>query len=104
MALRRASTFVDPAQPGVAVEWEGNWRTLEPSWKVDIGFKNYGDAWNTLDFTRMLRNTAIIAGIGMAGTVIASTFVAYGLSRFRIPGKKLILATLGARLHSAAIA
>ena len=30
----------------------------------------------------------------MAGTVISSVLVAYGLSRFTIPGEKLILASL----------
>ena len=43
---------------------------------------------------RLIWNTFVIAGIGMAGTIISSTLVAYGLSRFRIPYKNLILASL----------
>ena len=42
----------------------------------------------------MFRNTAIIAGLGMAGTVISSVLVAYGLTRFAIPGKWLIMLSL----------
>ena len=51
----------------------------------------------------MLRNTFIIAGLGMAGTIISSTFVAYGLSRFRIPYKGLILAIAAGDDHPAAL-
>ena len=91
---RKQSTFVDPSAPTVDVVWQGNWRTLTPTEKFDPHTKNFGDAWNVLNFGQMLRNTAIIAGFGMAGTVIASTLIAYGLSRFRIPLKKLILGSL----------
>ena len=36
----------------------------------------------------------VIAGLGMAGTVISSVLVAYGLSRFNVPFEKLIMASL----------
>lgn len=91
---RKQSTFVDPDSPAAEIVWEGNWRTLKATEEFDPKFQNFGDAWDTLDFGRLLRNTAIIAGFGMAGTIIASTLVAYGLSRFRIPYKKLILGSL----------
>lgn len=91
---REASTFIDPDDPTVPIEWDGRWRTLEPALVFDPTLENFPDAWNALDFLLVLRNTGIIAGIGMAGTVIASTLVAYGLSRFRMPFKKLILSSL----------
>jgi multiple sugar transport system permease protein len=91
---RQVSVFVDPDEPGVEIEWEGNWRTLPQDFEIDPQFDNFGDAWEALDYPLLLRNTAIIAGFGMAGTVIASTFVAYGLARFRMPGKRLIIASL----------
>ena len=93
---RKASVFVDPAKPKEEIRWVGNWRLLKTDDHLDIGFSNFPAAWRgpSPEFPTLLRNTALIAGIGMAGTVVASTFVAYGLSRFRIPGKKLILASL----------
>jgi multiple sugar transport system permease protein len=42
----------------------------------------------------LLRNTVAIAVIGMVGTLVASTLVAYGLSRFQIPFKKTIFFVL----------
>ncbi len=91
---REASTFIDPAEPTVPIEWEGRWRTLEPALVFDPTLENFPEAWDALDFLLVLRNTGIIAGLGMAGTVMASTLVAYGLSRFRMPAKKFILSSL----------
>jgi multiple sugar transport system permease protein len=78
----------------VPIEWEGAWRTLNRGLELDPTTANFGRAWSILNFPRLLRNTAIIAGVGMAGTVISSTLVAYGLSRFRLPLKGLILGSL----------
>jgi multiple sugar transport system permease protein len=91
---RQSSTFVDPDEPGVLIEWTGSWRTLQRDLELDPSTENFSRAWGILNFPRLLRNTAIIAGLGMAGTVISSTLVAYGLSRFRIPWKGLLLGSL----------
>lgn len=93
---RQESIFVDPDDPDTEIVWEGNWRGLEPSYSFDPSFDNYPDAWNstTPKMGRMLWNTFLIAGVGMAGTIVSSTLVAYGLSRFRIPYKNWILASL----------
>ena len=45
-------------------------------------------------FPSLLFNTGVIAGLGMAGTLISSVLVAYGLSRFNVPFEKLIMASL----------
>ena len=95
---RERSVFVDPAAQTVPIEWEGRWRTLDPVTVLDPTFGNFGDAWEALDFLQVLFNTGVIAGFGMAGTVIASTLVAYGLSRFYIPGKRVIMASLVATI------
>jgi multiple sugar transport system permease protein len=107
---RQESIFVDPNEPDVEIAWEGNWRGLEPVWKsgvlggvldpitgpIDPKFHNFKDAWEstTPNMGRMILNTFLIAGIGMGGTIISSTLVAYGLSRFRLPYKNLILGSL----------
>lgn len=95
---RESSVFIDPADTSQLVEWDGRWRTLDRSLVLDPEYGNFSDAWGALDFVRAMRNTGLIAGIGMAGTVIASTLVAYGLSRFRMPGKRLILGSLVATI------
>ena len=91
---REASVFADPDEPSERIEWVGRWRTLQPSYELDPQWDNFQIVADSLDLRRLLINTGIIAGLGMAGTVVSSVLVAYGLSRFRIPGEKLILASL----------
>ncbi len=93
---RKASTFVDPADLDTEIRWEGNWRGLDPNYSLDVTWSNFGDAKNQTSppMFRLMMNTFLIAGIGMTGTIISSTLVAYGLSRFRIPYKNLILGSL----------
>jgi multiple sugar transport system permease protein len=95
---REASGFVDPDEPDVLIEWEGRWRTLEPATTLDPHWENFSTVAETLDLPRLLFNTGVIAGLGMAGTVISSVLVAYGLSRFDVPFEKLILASLVAAI------
>ncbi|MDY7102413.1 MAG: carbohydrate ABC transporter permease [Actinomycetota bacterium] len=91
---RQESVFIDPDDPENPITWEGNWRTLEPAYELDVQWDNFSRAWDTLDFPLLIRNTGVIAGVGMAATMISSTLVAYGLSRFRIRFKGLIIGTL----------
>lgn len=93
------SLFVDPGDLGVEpILFSGAIQTLEPVLELDVNYSNFGDAAESIDFTNKLRNTAFIAGLGMAGTILSSTLVAYGLSRFRIPFKGLILGSLVATI------
>lgn len=91
---REMSVFVDPAEPDAEIEWQGRWRTLQPATSLDPHWENFRNVSTTLDLPTLLINTSVIAGLGMAGTVISSVLVAYGLSRFRIPFEKLILGSL----------
>jgi multiple sugar transport system permease protein len=96
---REDSGFVDPANPGAGIiQWHGRWRTLAQSWQFSLNLNNFATAWNTIDFSRLLFNTVAIAGIGTLGTLVSSICVAYGFSRFRIPGKNglflLLLSTI----------
>ena len=92
---RRVSTFVDPANPDAEpIEWEGNWRQLDPAREIAIQWGNYPEAWNTIDFVRLLWNTMVYAIVTMIGTVIASSMVAYGFARFRFPGKNILFMVL----------
>lgn len=93
---RQESVFVDPDDPATEIVWEGNWRGLEPTYRLDLTWSNFSQARDQTvpRMDRLLFNTGIIAGLGMAGTIISSTLVAYGLSRFRVPFKGLILGSL----------
>jgi len=96
---REDATFVDPAHPeNGTIEWQGRWRTLEQAWQFGLQLENFVTVWNQLNFARLLFNTFAIALIGTLGTLLSSTAVAYGFSRFRFPGKNglflLLLATI----------
>lgn len=92
---RTASIFIDPTNPEAGpIEWEGNWRALEPVRQLSIRWGNYLEAWETIDFVRLLVNTLVYALVTMVGTVVASSMVAYGFSRFRFPGKNVLFIIL----------
>jgi len=88
---RQSSMFVDPQQvEDGPFEWEGNWRQLERSWETDPQWENFGEAWTTIEFPVLLRNTVMYASITTFGAVISASLVAYGFARFRIPGKNIL--------------
>jgi multiple sugar transport system permease protein len=92
---REVSSFVDPANPEAGlIAWEGRWRTLTPAWTFAPRWENYSTAWRTSRFTLLLRNTLMIAVPSTIGAVASSIIVAYGFSRFRFPGKKLLFIIL----------
>lgn len=88
---RQESTFIDPDNPNAGpIVWEGSWRTLQPVWEIAPRWDNFKNAWNGINFPRLLRNTLVIAVVGMIGTLLSSIAVAYAFARFPIPGKNLI--------------
>lgn len=88
---RGASDFIDIDNPEAGIiEWEGNWRTLEKAWEPNIQWSNYPDAWDFINFARLLGNTLLYAFITMIGMVSASALTAYGFARFRFPGKNIL--------------
>ncbi|GIV95830.1 MAG: ABC transporter permease [Herpetosiphonaceae bacterium] len=91
---REKSTFIDPENPETPIEWNGRWRTLDRVWTFSPQWQNFKESWNTIKFGRLFLNTFAIAFIGMVGTVVSSTLVAYGFSRFRIPGKSILFMIL----------
>jgi multiple sugar transport system permease protein len=96
---REQSTWLDPANPEAApIEWQGRWRTLHPSYRLELYTQNMSTAWDALNFPRLLFNTLMIAGIGTIGAVTSAVCVAYGFSRFRFPGRNglflLLLSTI----------
>ena len=91
---RQQSTFIDPAQPDVPIVWAGSYRTLSRAWDLAPAWGNYADVWNLIDYPRLLFNTIALALIGMVGTLVSCTLVAYGFARFRFPGRNLLFTLL----------
>ena len=89
------SQFVDPANAAAGpITWQGSWRTLDRAWTFSPQWSNYVDVWDLIDYPRLLFNTIAIALIGMIGTVVSCTLVAYGFARFRFPGRGLLFTLL----------
>jgi multiple sugar transport system permease protein len=86
---RARSTFIDPAHPDEAIEWEGKWRSLEPVERFDPQWGNFIEAWKSIDFPSLLKMTFLYATLSTLGAVFSSAMVAYGFARFKFPFKKL---------------
>jgi multiple sugar transport system permease protein len=92
---REESVFIDPQNPEAGpIQWTGKWRTLESTWTLSPVWENFSYAWTQLDMLRTLRNTLLIAISGVFGTTVSCTLVAYGFTRFRIPGKSILFMVL----------
>jgi len=90
-ASRVASQFVDPENPEKGIfEWEGNWRALSPVYHFKLAYDNYTDFLKTTPVLLYFKNTIIVALISGVGVLLSSIAVAYGFSRFRIPGIRYI--------------
>jgi multiple sugar transport system permease protein len=92
---RRSSEMIDINNPEAGIiEWEGNWRTLEPVRRISLAWENFGIAWERINFPRLFTNTLIIAVTGMIGTLLSCIAVAYAFARFPIPGKNILFIIL----------
>lgn len=88
---RKSSQFVDPANPSAGpFEWKGQWRTLNAVYRVKPTLENYRTFLAIADMQVYFKNTVIVALISEIGVLSSSIAVAYGLSRFRVPGIKYI--------------
>jgi multiple sugar transport system permease protein len=91
---REQSTFVDPKDPSQTIEWQGRWRALDRVWVLSPHWSNFAEAWQISKFGGLFFNTLAIALIGTVGAVSSAVVVAYGFSRFRIPGKTILFTVL----------
>lgn len=88
---RESSSFIDPDHPEAGlIEWQGAWRSLDRAWEPDPQWVNFLNAWNTINFPLLLRNTLMYAGVTTFGAVLSAALVAYGFARFRIPYKNVL--------------
>ena len=71
---RESSLFIDPdnLERG-PIEWEGRWRQLDPVWRFQPEWGNFGYAWEYGRFGLLLRNTLLLTIIGVTGTLVSTT-------------------------------
>jgi len=92
---RTESKFIDPTNTAAGlITWQGSWRSLQNAWSLAPQWSNYSEVWQTLNYPRLLFNTAAIAVIGLTGTVVSCTLVAYGFARFRFRGRSILFTIL----------
>ena len=92
---RQQSEFIDPDNPEAGtIVWEGNWRQLEQVRESAWAWSNYQDAWDFINFPRMIFWTLLYATVTLIGAVSASALVAYGFARFRFPGRAVLFMVL----------
>lgn len=89
---RTSAEFIDPKNPDAGlIHWEGNWRSLEKAYEFKPSFAAFA---GILDMTHIpnvpeaIANTLWVALVSEIGVLGSSIAVAYGFSRFRIPGGK----------------
>ncbi len=92
------SEFIDPQHPEKGlIRWDGYWRSLKQVFVFRLNFDAL-KAWIPADLPQGVLNTFIVIGITEIAVLASSIAVAYGFSRFRIPGGKwlfyLLIATI----------
>jgi multiple sugar transport system permease protein len=88
---RQASDFIDPRDPNRGpIHWVGVWRQLKSVYTYSPTLDNFRNFLKITHVEVFLKNTMIIALLSEIGVLCSSIAVAYGFSRFRIPGVKYI--------------
>ena len=88
---RQSSEFIDPGNPEAGViQWQGSWRTLKAVYQFKPTLENYKEFLEVTNLPLLFKNTLLIAVISEIGVLLSSIAVAYGFSRFRIPGIRYI--------------
>jgi multiple sugar transport system permease protein len=88
---RLSSQFIDPANPGQGlITWQGSWRSLGGVFRFRLFWDNYLNVWNAVDYSNLFRNTMVLVVVSEVGILLSSIAVAYGFSRFRIPGGRIL--------------
>lgn len=92
---RTSSMFVDPKHPeNGLIPWDGNWRALIGVYEFHITFDNFTNLLHALPINNMVKNTLSMTIITEIGVLFSSIVVAYGFSRFPLPGGNLLFYVL----------
>lgn len=88
---RTSSEFIDPEDPQAGtIRWDGNWRSLKAVYRFSPTLENFKSFLGITRIPLLFKNTLIVALISEVGVLLSSIAVAYGFSRFRIPGMRYI--------------
>ena len=96
---RRAyAEFIDPQHPEKGlIHWDGLWRTLKKVFVFSLTFEAFSSWWPA-NLPLGMFNALIMIAVTEIAVLATSIAVAYGFSRFRIPGGKwlflLLIATI----------
>jgi multiple sugar transport system permease protein len=86
-----SSLFIDPKDPkSTLIEWKGDWQSLTGVYEFHPAWGNFAVMAESLPFTKMVRNTFILTLVGEVAVLTSSIIVAYGFTRFSIPGGNLL--------------
>jgi multiple sugar transport system permease protein len=89
--FREDSDMVDPAHPEKGVfNVKGRWRTWQAIYAFSPTIQNFTDAWKQVNFLRLFTNSLLICTISTIGTLISCILVAYGFTRYKLPGKNIL--------------
>jgi multiple sugar transport system permease protein len=92
---RQESVFVDPNDLARGeFKCAVSWRALQRPWTLSPTWENYREAWNAINYPRLLWNTTFYAIMTEIGVLISCTLVAFGFSRFRFPGRDVLFLVL----------
>ena len=96
LALAIAIVWVGPFLLMVVTSIKPNSEFLRGPFALPVApnFDAYRKVWAGLDFPTLLGNSALYSATGAALAVLLALVPAYGISRFEIPGKKLIFGIL----------
>ncbi len=89
------SGFIDPQNPGAGlIEWQGDWKSLAVVYEPYLAWSNFTRLFTDLPFPQMVGNTLLLVLIGEIGVLASSILVAYGFSRFPMPGGDILFYVL----------
>ena len=86
-----ASQFIDPQDPAAGLmAWQGDYHKLKAIYEPYFVWSNFTKLFTTLPFPEMVGNTLLVVLIGEIGVLVSSILIAYGFSRFPLPGGDLL--------------
>jgi multiple sugar transport system permease protein len=92
---QKESVFVNPDDQGRGeFTCAVSWRSLDRAWEFAPTWNNYKEVWDTINYPRLLFNTAFYAIVSMIGAVLSAIVVSYGFARFRFPGRDFLFIVL----------
>ncbi|MBI3161553.1 MAG: carbohydrate ABC transporter permease [Chloroflexi bacterium] len=90
-----SSQFIDPQHPDEGlIQWDGSWRKLKGVYEFHPTLDNFKNLFEALPIPQMVRNTFVMTIISEIGVLLSSIVVAYGFSRFPLPGGNLFFYAL----------